>query len=520
MTQRRTVWAGSRPRIAQAAMICLFAFQIEAAVAQEGSPPPEAPAGQTPPEAEPPADVPATEPQTGEGSKAESAAEAAAPAEAEQPAEKNFFKASKADGVNHRPQPPSYVQTFDQYGLPGTEDLTWLEFGLEHRTRFEYRDDDYRNALEDEHQFLLRTDVYIGIRDIFDPLRFGFEFQDSRQFQADFPENVGDVDQYDVLQGFGELYFKDALGPDRPLSFRVGRQAFDLANRRQVARNGFRNTTNAFDGFRLTLGQQKNDWQVDVVAVMPVERLLREPDRPDEERWLYGFVHTWRGWSDVATIETFYFVLDEDRKDRALPDREVHSIGTHVFGPIGKTGFDYDVDFNWQFGNDGDNTRRAYATHAELGYTFNHAWKPRLAVLCNYATGDQDATDHLAERFDPMFSDSTGYGYFNIQRLENLINPNLRLQLKPHEKIEFNGYYRAYWLARDEDRSNWGGRIDPTGRSGDCVGQAVDLVMKYKMCPKSELEIGYAHFFPGSFIGNTGPAEDSDFLFVAATVKF
>ncbi len=439
---------------------------------------------------------------------------------------KDFFKASKADGVNARPQPPAYVKTMDKhaanYGLKGLESLSWLEFGIEHRTRFEYRDDDYRNGLTDQHQYLLRSDVYIGIRDIWDPLRFGFEFQDSRQFEAGFDDNVADVDKYDILQGFAELYFKDAFGPEQPLSFRVGRQTMDLANRRQVARNGFRNTTNAFDGFRLTLGQKKNPWQVDVIAVMPVERLLEQPDRPDEERWLYGFVYTWRGWSDVITIEVFYFVLDEDRNDPALLDREVHSLGTHVFGPIGKTGLDYDADFDWQFGNDGDFTRRAFATHGELGYSFKWAWKPRLAVFCNYATGDPDvsARDHMAERFDPMFGDGTGYGYFQIQRLENLINPAVRLTLKPHEKLDFDAYYRGYWVAADEDRSSWAGRVDRTGKSGDRVGQALEMLLKYKVCDNASVELGYAHFFPGSFMANTGRARDSDFFFVTTTLQF
>lgn len=445
---------------------------------------------------------------------------------------RDFFKPSKAEGVNHRPQPPAYVKTFDKhgktYGIPGTEDLSWLEFGLEQRTRFENRNEDYRYGLRDTHQFLLRSDMYIGIRDILDPLRFGLELQDSRQYQGSFPENASDVDEFDVLQAFMELYFKDAIGPDRPLIFRAGRMSLDLANRRLVARNGFRNTTNAFDGFRLTLGQKSNDWQMDILAAMPVERLLQQPDRPDEERWLYAWVGTWRGWSEIITIETYYIVLDEDRKPIAALDREIHNIGVHGFGPIGESGFDYDFDFTWQFGNDNsaapglDRTRRAFAAHAELGYSFDLPWKPRLSAYCNYASGDRDPRprDHLNERFDSLYGDSFGYGIMNIQRLENMINPNIRLSLAPHDKVEFNGFYRWYFVASDSDRSSWAGRVDPTGRSGDYVGSAVDLVMKYKVCPNFNVEMGYSHFTPGNFIERTGDSENSDFFYVQTTLQF
>jgi len=436
----------------------------------------------------------------------------------------DYYRPTKADNATPKPQPPAYVKTVDEhakhYGVSGLEDMDWLEFGLEYRYRFEHRDDDYRNGLTDQHQSLSRTDIYFGIKKIFDPLRFTLEVQDSRQWEAGFDDNVNDVDKWDILQGFAELYFPDAFGKDHPLSIRAGRMTIGLVDRRLVARNGFRNTTNAFDGFRLTMGQKKNIWQADVIAVMPVERLLEQPDRPDEERWLYGFVYTWRGWRNLGTVEVFYFVLDEDRKNPALLDREVHSIGTHVYGPIGTTGFDYDTNFTWQFGNDGPNTRRAFATHAELGYSWEHAWKPRLSVYCNYASGDPDAPDHLAERFDPMFGDSTSYGGFQIQRFENMINPNLRLTLKPHDKVELNGFYRAYWLARDADRSSWDGRIDPAGDSGDCVGQTVELMMKYNVCPNATIDLGYCHFFPGSFIDNSGRSRDSDFFFVSTTLQF
>src|SRR5687768_4623018 len=126
-----------------------------------------------------------------------------------------FYNPSKAWGSRIEPsQPPSYVRTLDKIGLPNLEDYKWLQLGAEHRTRWEYRDDDYRRSpvLNDDNQFLLRSRGYLGITEILDPFRLGFEFMDARQFNSDFPENVSDVNAHDILQLFGELYFEDALG--------------------------------------------------------------------------------------------------------------------------------------------------------------------------------------------------------------------------------------------------------------------------------------------------------------------
>ena len=40
--------------------------------------------------------------------------------------------------------------------------------------------------------------------------------------------------------------------------------AYETLDRRFIARNEWRNTTNAFEGFRLNLGQEANDWEVDM----------------------------------------------------------------------------------------------------------------------------------------------------------------------------------------------------------------------------------------------------------------
>jgi hypothetical protein len=428
---------------------------------------------------------------------------------------------SKAYGTRLENAPNlRYVRTLDQSGIPGTQDMSWLELGLEHRTRFNYRVDDYQREppLGDDSQFLLRTLGYIGIREILDPLRFGFEFQDARQFNSILPPNNQDTDENDITQMFLELYFPDVFGTNEPFRFQFGRMTFDYADRRLIARNIWRNTT-SFDGFRFQLGEWTSDWQLDFFAVQPVERFLRQPNHGDEERWFFGIEGAWRRWHEFIILEPYYLILAEQHDERDIPDREIHTLGIHAFGPIGKTGFDYDLAGNYQFGHDGDLEHRAFATHGELGYTFKHDWKPRLSFYNEYASGDRSPGDSVNERFDRLFNAAHPFSTSDFFNWQNIIVNKLRIDLQPHKTIRFDAAYGTYWLASDTDAWVIPRRRDPTGQSGDFVGQEFEARLRWQLDPRIEVELGYSHFMPGDFVQNTGESPDADFFYVQTTFQ-
>jgi hypothetical protein len=446
----------------------------------------------------------------------------------EAPAKKPAFYTTKGWSARPEPEPPTYVKSLDQFGFPGCEKMKWLDFGMEQRTRFEYRNHDYRVApsalpghtLPEQDQFLLRSRTYVGIHDILDPFRAAVEFQDSRQFNSALPEVTRDVDENDFLQAYGELYFKNALGEGYPLALRAGRMTLAYTDTHTVSRSAWSNTTQAFDGFRLRLGQPSSDWQLDFFAAQPVEKRMRQPDHPDEERWFYGLVGAWRKWQQYITLEPYYLILDEDRTLRTQLDRTIHTLGLHGFGPIGKTGFDYDWDAAYQLGEAGpDKRQRAFGTFGELGYTFNHPWKPRLSSWTMYASGERDPRDVVQQRFARMFDSTHAYSTSDYFTWQNVISTKLRLELKPTDKLRFDTSYGGYWLASDTDAWITPSRIDATGRSGDFVGQEIDARLRYQLNERVEFDVGYAHFFPGTFANNTGPSPESDFLYVQTRLQ-
>jgi len=433
---------------------------------------------------------------------------------------RDFHVRPRAWGAAREPEPPDYVRPLSEVGVPALESLDWLELGLEHRTRFELRDDDYRRSkpVRDE-QFLLRSRGYLGVRRILDPLRFGIEFQDSRQFASRFPEKPTDVNEADFVQAFVELYLEDGPGTGRPLQLQAGRFTLDYADRRLVNRNRWQNAMNTFDGFRFRLGQQNDDGQLEAFATEVVDVRLRQTDRPDEDRRFYGVAGAWRKWSEIITLEPYYFVLDEDPKDPEASDREIQTLGLHGYGLIGTSGLDYDFSASFQFGDDGPQRQRAFAACGEVGYSFTHAWNPRVSISMVYASGDADPDDSLSERFDRLFVTARHWSTLSLFTLENVIGPKLRGSLRPTKWFSCDAYYGAYWLARDEDVWPMTRRQDPTGRSGSFVGQELDVRLVFKVNPRVDIETGYACFLPGTFARNTGPASDGDFFYVQTTVR-
>ncbi len=79
-----------------------------------------------------------------------------------------------------------------------------------------------------------------------------------------------------------------------------------MLDRRLIANNQFRNTTNNFLGYRVRFGKQQNDWDLDTFALQPLERLKYQWDKNDEDTWFYGGVLSIRRWSEFITIQPYF----------------------------------------------------------------------------------------------------------------------------------------------------------------------------------------------------------------------
>ena len=96
---------------------------------------------------------------------------------------------------------------------------------------------------------------------------------------------------------------------------------------------------------------------------------------------------------------------------------------------------------------------------------------------------------------------------------QNMINP----AFQPAKKSEMR---KCTWLASSTDAWVRGLRRDTTGTSGDFVGQELDARLVLQVAKNFDIDLAYAHFFPGEFVASTRPSPPSDFIQIAGTLRF
>lgn len=483
-----------------------------------------------------------------------------------------YYVERRSYGTQKETEPPRYVKQANKTWLKDYDafnDVNWLDLGLEYRARYEHRDNDFRRADENvDDPLLLRTRAYVGVKEILDPLRFAVEVQDSRRNNGDYSRSYDtrDVNQADILQGYLELHFKesifgkDDLGNNRPFWVRGGRLAWESLDRRLIARNEWRNTTNSFQGVRANIGEKKNDWQLEAFAVKPVQRFTRSLDEVDHSQDFYGVIGDWRGWSEYVTLQPYYFLLKQDGNkvkyngngqeltgsalSQAQIDRKIHTAGLRAYGAF-NSGWDYDTSYVKQWGNQDrflsnalgsiNVDHEAYSYGAEVGYTFKNSWKPRVSAYYGVATGDStpatgtDRTD--SQRFERLFGFARPWSNNDYIQMENIRTPKLHLEFEPKvsflENVKVDTSFSWYRLDDSSDRWQAGNNLrDRTGASGNDLGKEVDLRVRFPINQYASLNIGYAHFWGGDFVkenarkvtGEANRNDSSDFFYTELTV--
>ena len=425
--------------------------------------------------------------------------------------------------------PPVYSRNAPDTGIESLLNASWLDFGLDYRFRYEYRDNDLRRPMASLDQPMLhRTRAYIGIRDILDPFRFAFEMQDSRRENSQFPRDNRDVNEFAVIRLYGELYFKNLLGHDpygnnRPVNVRFGIQNFDYLDRRLLSNNDWRNTANTFKGFVSRVGQDSNDWQVDFLAVQPLNRQMYAWDSPVPKQWVYGVIGHLRRWSDIVTLEPYYLAMNQSPLPGVV-DYQVHSPGLRAYGVVGNTGLDYDFSATYQTGRNGTRTIQAYAGTFEVGYTVaSNPWKPRFSVFYGYASGDHNPKDNTDNRFQRFYGFGRAWSANDYITYQNVSTPTVRLEIKPHQNLRLDMNYSAYWLDSATDVFSVGNITqvqDKTGASGKFLGGEYDIRARYTWSAKTEFTVGYSYFQSGGYVKSLLHRDHTNFGYFQFSHRF
>jgi hypothetical protein len=466
---------------------------------------------------------------------------------------------------------------------PADDALTFangiLTLDLEERLRWEVRDNtkDFNKSVNDPRDDgWLYSRLRVGLTIRPSPwVRIYAQTQDSREWFASRGNTPGingseGGDYFDLRQAYVEL----GNLKEFPLSLTVGRQALDYGDRRLVGDSRFSNLGLTFDGVKLRL--QTDKFWVDAFAVRPVQIRKDEFNDSDSADNFFGIY----GGTDALGFQTteLYFLYrdkadaqpDLDPTNKTNPDgtyrgpaQRLATIGTRWKSKQGSLhGFDYSAEAAYQFGDlwTGDRTtarlkQSAFALAFTGGYTWEDlAWKPRLGLEYDYASGDKNSKDGSSQSFQNIFpANHQHYGFLDEFAWRNLHDARLSFSVKPHKDVELTLDYHAFWLAETTDywyTSNANSTVRTTTPSttttttttskgvtttknvttagkdvrtvgaSNFAGHELDLTANWKVNRHLSFLVGYSHFFAGQYLRDTGTHDDADFGYVQATITF
>lgn len=417
-----------------------------------------------------------------------------------------------------------------------------LDGMLEQRTRYESFDTPWQKGQAGgQDQIPLQTVLWLEGHH--DGYRAGFEFWDARQFGAEprWPVNNTMVNVGNFAQLYGAWSTTRLADSSLGLEAKAGRMTLDLGSRRLVARNVYRNTTNAFTGLQLRLRDPETRWQVQVFANQPVQRLPTDKSQLQNNDWAWdqelpGSVFTGAiadtealPWAIRAELYLYYL---SENADSTL-NRELYTPGLRLYRQPTQGEFDFEAETVGQTGaaRPSKSARarmdvQAFYEHVQAGYTFDLPWDPRILFQYDYATGgSQGDTSHS---FDTLFGarrwEYGPTGIFGPFSRNNINSPGARLFVIPHRDLTAFLAYRAWWMADAQAPWQAADLWDPTGKAGDFMGQTVEFATRWEPHDNIALEAGWTALTKGEFaktaLGAPADHGNVNYFYVQSEIRF
>lgn len=325
-----------------------------------------------------------------------------------------------------------------------------------------------------------------------------------------YPPRAIEVNHSDLLDAFGELNLWQEC--DESLKLRVGRQELIYGSQRAISPLEWANTRRTFDGAKLMW--KSADWNADLFYTKPVAVDPNSFDQAIDEQDFFAGWATYKGKKD-HTLD-FYAIQFNNRL--APNNFEYTTLGSRWLGT--NNDWLWELEGGYQLGEntDGSDHNAGFFTTG-LGRKWpKHGWKPTLWCYYDWANGGN--VRGAGQGYNHLFPFAHKYlGYMDLFGRSNIETPNVQLTLEPCEKIKLLVWYYYFMLQNINDTpynvnmTAFNAANAPASRD---LGHEVDFTLTYSLNPRSEILLGYSHFFAGEYYRLTPGINyqgDADFFY-------
>lgn len=362
--------------------------------------------------------------------------------------------------------------------------------------------------------FLTRLRLYSNWK-VCDELRFYCE-----GIYADATDDNGEYAQRPIDENFGDLLncFADIALTDTT-TIRVGRQELLYGAQRLVSPLDWANTRRTFEGANLLY--RDGNWAIDSFYTMLVPVQVREFDEGDDDIEFFGSYAVYSGFENF-TVDFYYLGYDNgqafNNDDPLSSDFLIHTTGIRINGAMDN--WLWELEGGPQFGEyDGAGVDHSagFAT-AGIGRSFiDAAWKPTVWLYYDYASGNVPGGDFNG--FNQLFPLGHKYfGFIDAVQRSNILAPNCLVTAKPTDRLTVLMWYWHFTSDSEAEVPSIVAANTPAQNTEKDLGDELDVLLTYTICPRSSLGIGWSHFWRGDKIILS--ENDADFVYSEWTMNF
>jgi hypothetical protein len=398
-----------------------------------------------------------------------------------------------------------------------------LSLGGESRTLYDFREHNgFGRFATDPHGYWQQRLRLWGDYRATDNLRLFGElaasFVDGLQTR---PVQATDRNTLDLAQGFVEL---SSDGPMPAWRLRAGRQQIAYAWQRLLDPRDPANSRMPFDAVRVLY--QQPGLSGGLLWGRPVQtRVGSFDDRSDDGQRLWGAHVEMPLRSDApaaAKLEAIYLDTRQDARRYAGVVGEDHRQTLSVRFSGAYASWDYDLELIGQHGRFAGQRVRAWQGSLFAGYSFDHAWKPRLGLRMEASSGDKNPGDGEVNTFNGLYARASVFDGSMLTSNVRYFGPEL--VLRPSDKLWIDLYVLKLQRQSLHDgvyAAGW--RVVQPGDANDArdIGVRKVMWMKYRFNDFASLDLYVHHTRAGAFL-REGARRGRDYLYVAPylTLRF
>lgn len=365
-------------------------------------------------------------------------------------------------------------------------------------------------------RYLFGTDFRLGRRlRLFGELQSGIV---NGRFQSQRPT---DRNSLDVHQAFVE--WRPAVRGTGTLGITIGRQEIEIGSSRLISASPGLNVKRSFDG--VVAAYRQPTWTLTgVLANLVPLRAGAFNDAPDLDQRFWGVAAGRRGPAfQRSDLGIYYLGIDRTASVYAqgLGPELRHTTGLKWSGSGTRLDVNYDAVFQW--GRFDGAPIRAWAFATETSYRFRTAWRPRVSVRTDVASGDDDSGDPALQSFNPLFPGNAYSGAVGLLGPTNLTDFTPGLTLFPHQSLTLGVELPSYWRTSTADgvyATDLRVLFRPEIGEGKYVGTNPGVIVSWQATRHVQVQGAVTRFLSGGFLERTFVARGFGFYSITTRYRF